>query len=94
MLGRVERTALVVILGLIVELLFDHVLYSLLGDCLQLMQCIPGGCVGGEEAGVSLSSTLSASPMKTSEVENKAARQDRKRIAGIKTANKFRRKIQ
>lgn len=94
MLCWVARSTLLVVVCLVVELLFHHVVDSLLRHRMQRLKGISGGSIGGEEARVRLSETLSAFPKTTTYVENEATGNDRQRIEGIKAANKFRTKVQ
>lgn len=94
MLCWVARSTFLVVVRLVVELLFNHVVDSLLRHRVQRLKGIPGGSIGGEKSRVRLSETLSASPKTTTCVENEATCNDRQRVEDIKAANKFRTKVQ
>jgi hypothetical protein len=94
MLCWVGRPPFLVVVRLVVELLFNHVVDSLLRHRMQRLKRVAGGSIGGEEPRVGLSETLSASPQPTTRVENKATRNDCQRVEGIKTANKVCTKVQ
>jgi hypothetical protein len=94
MLCWVARLALVVVIHLVVELLFKHVLGPLLCNRLKRLQGIASSGVSWEEAWVALPETLPTSPKKTLGAEYNATRHYYQSIEAIKAANKSSGKIQ
>jgi hypothetical protein len=93
-LCRVGRSTFLVVVCLVIELLFKHIVDSLLRHRVQRLKGITGGSIGGEETQARLSETLSASPKATACVEHEATHKDCQRMEGINAANQFRSKVQ